>query len=73
MPAFGTNRVVRSFFGAKDALVEIAIDPSRPRRADWMRLVDGKIQVIETYWMFREIGVQPGAKRRHARQVIMPI
>jgi hypothetical protein len=73
MPAFGTNRVVRSFFGAKDALVEIAIDPSRPRRADWVRLVDGKIQVIETYWMFREIGVQPGAKRRHARQVIMPI
>lgn len=73
MPAFGTNRVVRTFAGAKDALVEIAIDPTRPRRADWVRLVDGKIQVIETYWMFREIGVQPEAKFRHPRQVIMPI
>jgi hypothetical protein len=73
MPAFGTNRVVRTFAGAKDALVEIAIDPTRPRRADWVRLVDGKIQVIETYWMLREIAVQPESKRRHARQVIMPI
>lgn len=73
VPAFGMNRVVRTFVGAKDALVEIAIDPTRPRRADWVRLVDDKIQVIESYWMLREIGAQPEAKRRHPRQVILPI
>lgn len=73
VPAFGMSRVVRTFVGAKDALVEIAIDPTRPRRADWVRLVDDKIQVIESYWMLREIGAQPEAKRRHPRQVILPI
>jgi len=73
-PAFGSYRVTRSFAGAKDGLVETAIDPSRPRRADWVRIVDGKIMVIESYWMLREIGVQPESYHaRHPKQVILPI
>jgi ketosteroid isomerase-like protein len=73
-PLFGTWRVTNSFHGPKDALVEFAIDPLRPRAADWVRMVDGKIAVIETYWMFREIGVNPMGERRerHKRQVILP-
>ena len=72
-PAFGTYRVTRTFAGEKDALVETAIDASRPRRADWVRIVDDKILVIEAYWMFREIGFKPEDRARHVKQVILPI
>jgi hypothetical protein len=75
-PAFGVERVTRVLAGEHDALLEKAIDPSRPRSADWYRIVDGKIRVIERYWMLREIGVNPYvnyARDRHQRQVILPI
>lgn len=72
-PAFGAPRVTRTFAGAKDALVETAIDAGRPRRADWVRVVEGKILVIEAYWMFREIGFKPEDRARHVKQVILPI
>lgn len=73
-PVFGDWRITHMFCGPKDALVELAIDPSRPRAAYWVRIVDGKIAVIETYWMFREIGVDPFVERRkkHVKQVILP-
>ncbi len=75
-PAFGIWRVTRSFCSPRDAAVELAIDPNRPRLLDWVRIVDGKIAVIEAYWMLREIGVDPFVDRahdRHVRQVILPI
>lgn len=75
-PAFGVDRVTAIHAGEHTALVESAIEPSRPRVADWYRLVDGKVRVIERYWMLREIGVNPYvnyARDRHQRQVIMPI
>lgn len=75
-PAFGIERITGLHAGEHTALAEIAIDPSRPRAADWFRLVDGKIRVIERYWMLREIGVNPYvnyARDRHQRQVILPI
>jgi hypothetical protein len=75
-PAFGVDRVVHGYPGEHDGLVERAIDPSRPRSADWYRIVDGKIRVIERYWMLREIGMNPFvnyARDRHQRQVILPI
>ena len=53
--------------------METSVDANRPRKADWVRIVDGKILVIESYWMFREIGFVPEQHGRHARQVIMPI
>ncbi|MEO8539187.1 MAG: nuclear transport factor 2 family protein [bacterium] len=76
MPAFGRLRVTNILAGEHDALVELAIDPTRPRFADWVRIVDGKIRVIEGYAMLREIGVNPYenyANDRHRRQVILPI
>lgn len=72
-PMIGTERVVHSFAGAKDGCIELAIDPARPRLADWVRVVEGKIKVIESYWMLREIGVVETAGKRHPRQVIYPI
>jgi len=75
-PAFGTERVTTIYAGEHDALLEISIDPARPRLAEWVRLVDGKVRVIEAYWMLREIGVNPFenyANDRHRRQVILPI
>ena len=75
-PAFGADRVTATFFGDHDVLVESAIDPARPRGAEWLRIVDGKIIVAEVYWMLREIGVNPNenlARDRHQRQVILPI
>ena len=75
-PAFGSERVTQTFAGEHDALVELAIDPARPRLAEWFRLVDGKVRVVEAYWMLREIGVNPYenyANDRHRRQVILPI
>jgi hypothetical protein len=76
MPSFGSERVTRVVAGEHDALVELAIDASRPRLAEWFRLVDGKVRVVEAYWMLREIGVNPYenyAQDRHRRQVILPI
>jgi hypothetical protein len=75
-PSFGTERVTRLLAGEHDALLELAIDPSRPRLAQWFRLVDDKVRVVEAYWMLREIGVNPYenlAGDRHARRAILPI
>lgn len=75
-PAFGIPRVTNVVAGAKDALVEVAVDPARPRAAYWVRMVEGKIMVVEGYWMLREIGVEPRQnylRDRHQRKVIMPI
>ncbi|HNM77232.1 MAG TPA: nuclear transport factor 2 family protein [Tepidiformaceae bacterium] len=75
MPAFGRLRVTNIVAGEHDALVELAIDPARPRFADWVRVTDGKIRVIEGYAMLRELGVNPYenyANDRHRRLVIMP-
>ncbi len=75
-PAFGIPRITAVYAGDKNALVEIAVDPSRPRAAYWVRMVEGKISVIEGYWMLREIGVEPRqnyVRDRHQRQVILPI
>ena len=72
-PAFGSWRVTQSVAGAKDVCVEASIDPNRPRAADWVRVVDGKIGVIETYWMLREIGVTEENRERYVKQVILPI
>jgi ketosteroid isomerase-like protein len=74
-PAFGVERVTAIYAGEHDALAEVAYDPSRPRQACWFRIVDGKIMVIESYWMLREIGVRPDVNYdhdRHQRQVILP-
>jgi ketosteroid isomerase-like protein len=76
MPAFGKLRVTNLMAGDHMAMVELAIDPARPRFADWVRLVDGKILVIEGYAMLRELGMNPYenyAQDRHRRQVILPI
>ena len=75
-PAFGQQRVTSLTAGDHVALVEASYDPSRPRKAEWYRLVDGKIMVVEVYWMLREIGVRPNenyANDRHMRKVILPI
>lgn len=73
-PVFGSYRVTRTLAGAKDGLVETSVDATRPRKADWMRIVDGKILVIESYWMFREIGFKPEARDdRYIKPAIMPI
>lgn len=75
-PAFGVERVTSLYCGDHHAAAEIAIDPSRPRAAYWVRLVEGKVKVIERYWMLREVGINPYvtyARDRHLRQVIMPI
>jgi len=72
-PAFGSWRVTNACYGPKDACVELAIDPNRPRQAQWIRIVDGKVMVIETYWMLREIGISLQNPERHQRQVILPI
>jgi hypothetical protein len=72
-PAFGSWRVISAYHGPKDACVELAIDPNRPRQAQWLRIVEGKIMVVETYWMLREIGVSLQNPERHQRQVILPI
>lgn len=75
-PAFGIWRRTNTVAGATSATVELAIDPQRPRAAHWLRMSDGKIKVIEVYWMLREIGLKPEenyARDRHQRQVILPI
>lgn len=75
-PAFGIERVTAAYAGEHNAVIESSIDPSRPRKAEWLRFVDGKVLVEEVYWMLREIGVNPYenlARERHPRQVILPI
>ncbi|MCC6383156.1 MAG: nuclear transport factor 2 family protein [Dehalococcoidia bacterium] len=74
-PAFGQAHVRELFAAEHTALVEVAIAPERPRAAYWLRLVDGKIAVVEGYWMLREIGVPANVaydRDRHQRQVILP-
>jgi len=74
-PWLGTESVSRVVAGEHTALVELGIDPIRPRAARWVRLLDGKIQLIENYWMLREMGIRPDenyAQERHQRQVILP-
>ncbi len=72
-PLFGSWRVTHTYAGPKDGIAELRIDPHRPRLAQWVRVVEGKIMVIENYWMLREIGIEPRFHReRHPRQVIMP-
>lgn len=72
-PAMGSWQVTGIYGGTKDAVVEAAINPERPRLASWIRAVDGKIAVIEMYWMLREIGIGPESKTRHMRRVIHPM
>lgn len=75
-PAFGQVRVTGLYAGPKDAVVEQAIETSRPRSADWVRIVEGKIKVIERFWMLREIGVNPFeeySRDRHHKAAIPPI
>jgi hypothetical protein len=75
-PPFGSLRVTGTLAGEKAAVVELAVDPSRPRGAGVVRIVNGKVGVIEAYWMLREIGVNPYEEYshdRHSRRVIQPI
>lgn len=72
-PAIGAWQVTGTVAGAKDAVVEAATNSERPRLASWVRVVDGKIGVIENYWMLREIGAGSGANKRHLRRVIHPM
>ncbi len=74
-PLFGTVRPTALYCGEHTALLEEAVDPARPRQAVWFRLVDGKIAVVEMYWMLREIGADPfaGRRERHTKKVILPI
>ena len=74
-PVFGSERVTAVFAGEHSAAAEYAYDDAHPRDADFYRLVDGKIRVIERYWMLRAIGVRPEenyANDRHVRKVIYP-
>ncbi len=75
-PAFGQLRVTNLYAGTKDAVVEQAIEPSRPRSADWVRILEGKIKVIERFWMLREIGLNPFeeySRDRHQKPAVPPI
>ena len=75
-PAFGVAHVSAVYAADHTALVEVSIDASRPRAANWVRLVDGKIIIIETYWMLREIGVSPDQSyggERFMKSPIQPI
>jgi ketosteroid isomerase-like protein len=75
-PAFGVRREVGRHLGEHTAVLEFSYDTARPRLAILLRIVDGKVMVIERYWMLREIGVRPDenyANDRHQRQVILPI
>jgi hypothetical protein len=75
-PAFGQSRITSMFAGPREAVVEQAIESSRPRSADWVRILEGKIKVIERFWMLREIGVNPFeeySRERHHKEAIPPI
>ncbi len=74
-PAFGISRVTNIIAGDNAAVVEIAVDPSRPRTAHVVRLVEGQVSVVEVYWMLREIGFNPFEEYRqdrHLRRAILP-
>jgi hypothetical protein len=75
-PAFGVLRVTGAFAGENAGIVELSYDAARPRVAHWVRILDGKVALIEVYWMLREIGMNPFeeySRDRHRRQVILPI
>lgn len=75
-PAFGTLRITRIVAGGTAALVEFSFDGSRPRFAQWVRVADEKITVVESYWMLREAGFNPAEEYRndrHLKKVILPI
>ncbi|MGI8925425.1 MAG: nuclear transport factor 2 family protein [Tepidiformaceae bacterium] len=73
-PLFGRPRLTASYHGEHSSVGEHSIDPGRPRYAEWVRIVDEHVAVIERYWMFREIGIDPFAHRRerHVKPVILP-
>jgi hypothetical protein len=69
------ERVIHGYPGEHDAIVEKAIDPTRPRSADWYRIVDGR-SADRTLLDAARDRCQPYvnyARDRHQRQVIMPI
>jgi hypothetical protein len=75
-PPFGIPRVTSIIAGDNAAAVEVAIDASRPRSAHLVRVVEGKVSVVEVYWMLREIGFNPFEEYRqdrHHRRAILPI
>jgi ketosteroid isomerase-like protein len=75
-PFLGVESITHVYAGEHTALVELGIDPVRPRAARFVRLVDGKILLVEGYWMLREIGIRPDenyAEDRHPRRAILPI
>ncbi|HJP41311.1 MAG TPA: nuclear transport factor 2 family protein [Dehalococcoidia bacterium] len=75
VPAFGGWRIASTIAGPKAALVELEFAPGRPRAAHWVRVVEDRVVLVESYWMLREIGVRSdaGNNPRHAKQVILPI
>lgn len=73
-PAFGVWRVTNGAYSDQVGMVELAIDPVRPRMADWVRMVGEKIGAIERHWMLREIGVLSSMEtERHMRRVLHPV
>lgn len=75
-PLFGIPRVTNIVAGDNAALVELAVAPGRPRAAHWVRVVEGKVSVVEVYWMLREVGLNPFEeyrRERHERRAILPI
>ena len=74
-PAFGVLRVTNTIAGENVALVELSVDPSRPRTAHFVRVVEDKVAIVEVYWMLREIGFNPFeeySRDRHHRRAILP-
>ena len=75
-PLFGVERATHVHAGDHIAVVETSFDSNRPRRAELLRYVDGKVLVAEMYWMLREIGVNPNenyAYDRQPRRAILPV
>lgn len=75
-PAFGAWQIAAITAGDNAAVVELVIDPTRPRLAHFVRVVEGKIAVIEAYWMIRELGMNPFeeyARDRQHRRANLPI
>ncbi len=75
-PAFGSLRITNIIAGGTAALVEFSLDGNRPRLAQWVRVIEDKVAVVETYWMLREAGFNSAEEYRHDRhlkKVILPI
>jgi hypothetical protein len=73
-PAFGVQRTTNLLATDQAVAVELAIDPARPRTADWVRMLGEQIGVIERHWMLREIGLLSSMEReRHTRRVLHPV